>query len=167
LNVRTASLHLEQAPPLSIPLAFFLTAPFAVASAGAALFWSGSAALSSSWSPPTMAIAHLGTLGFLGMVMLGALYQMTPVVAGSPVPRVRTAHAVHGLLLLGIAGLVCGIARGAGAHVLAGVVALGFAFLLFLGPVGVALVRAPAFRVRVRSGSRCTSAWGCSAGSAD
>ncbi len=141
--MRVGGLHLEQAPPLSIPLAFFLTAPWVVASAGAALLWSGSAALSSSWSPLTMAIAHLGTLGFLGMVMLGALYQMTPVVAGSPVPRVRTAHAVHGLLLLGIAGLVCGIARGANAIVLAGVAALALAFLLFLGPVGVALARAP------------------------
>jgi hypothetical protein len=141
--VRTAGLRLEQAPPLAIPLAFFLTAPLSVTVVGAVLLRSGATALVSGWSPATLAIAHLGTLGFLGMVMLGALYQMTPVVAGSPVPWIRVAHAVHALLLLGTAGLVTGIARGAGGHVLTGVAGLGTAFLLFLGPVGVALARAP------------------------
>jgi hypothetical protein len=141
--MRTAGLHLEQAPPLAIPLSFFLTAPLAVAAAGGVLLHNGSTALVTSWSPSTLAIAHLGTLGMLGMVMLGALYQMTPVVAGSPVPRVRLAQAVHALLLLGLLGLVPGIGRGAGALVLAGVAALAAAFGLFLGQVGVALARAP------------------------
>ena len=155
--MRTAGLHLEQAPPLAIPLSFFLTAPLAVAAAGAVLIRSGAAALVSGWSPTTLAIAHLGTLGLLGMVMLGALYQMTPVVAGSPVPRVRVAHAVHALLGLGIGGLVVGIGRGAGGIVLAGVTALVAAFLLFLGPVGVALARAPTRNATV-SGMRAALA---------
>jgi len=155
--VRTAGLHLEQAPPLSIPLAFFLTAPLALATAGAALLWIGASALVSGWSPVTLALAHLGTLGFLGMVMLGALYQMIPVVAGSPVPCIRAAHAVHALLLLGLAGLVSGMGRGAAPHVLVGVAALGVAFPLFLAPVGVALARAPVRNATV-SGMRAAIA---------
>ena len=104
-----------------IPLSFFLTAPLAVAAAGAVLLHSGSAAFASGWSPTTLALAHLGTLGMLGMVMLGALYQMTPVVAGSAVPWVRLAHAVHALLVVGLVGLVVGIWRSLGEPVLAGV----------------------------------------------
>ena len=51
-----------------------------------------------SWAPTSLALAHLGTLGMLGMVMLGALYQMTPVVAGSPVPRIRVTQPPNCIL---------------------------------------------------------------------
>ena len=109
----TGGLSLDQAPPLAVPVTFFVTAPVAAFAAGVLLLVEGSAALTSSWLPQTLALTHLGTLGFLAMVMLGALYQLIPVVAGSRVRGVRSAHAVHVLLSLGLVGLVTGLMAGA------------------------------------------------------
>jgi hypothetical protein len=95
-------LSFEQAPPLSIPLRFFLTAPLFAAFAAGLLLWSGPAMLVSRWSPITLTVTHLLTLGFLALSMVGALLQILPVVAGADVPRPRmTATVVHGLLALG------------------------------------------------------------------
>ena len=141
--MRTAGLRLQDAPPLAVPLSFFLTAPVAAMIAGAVLAVSGAAAVTTTWAPVTLGLTHLGTLGFLSMVMLGALYQMLPVVAGSPVPWLRSAHAVHALLVVGAAALTWGITQGVTAAVFVAIAALGLAFLLFVLPVARALLRAP------------------------
>jgi hypothetical protein len=141
--MQNQGLHLEQAPPLEIPLAFFLSAPLAAASAGALLIWNGSTVLVTGWIPLTLSLTHLCTLGFLSMVMMGALYQMIPVVAGSPVPWVRLAHAVHVLLVVGVIGLCWGVGEVESAAVFYAISAVTFALLLFLGPVTLALARAP------------------------
>lgn len=142
--VRFEGLQLSQAPPLSIPSSFFLTAPVALLAAGILLMVRGSLALATGWALPTLMLTHLGTLGFLTAVMLGALYQMTPVVAGSSVPGVRAAHAVHLLLVGGLAGLLLGLDRGSTGIVLGSLVLLAGAVAGFVGPVGLALLRAPA-----------------------
>ncbi|MBK5969460.1 MULTISPECIES: hypothetical protein [Thiorhodovibrio] len=107
--IATAGLSLEQAPPIDLPLRFFLTAPlFAIASA-LLLFDQTEAILATRWSPAALAATHLLTVGFLGQVMAGALLQMLPVVAGAPVPAVRPlGTAVHGLLTLGAVCLALG-----------------------------------------------------------
>jgi len=139
-----AGLQLDQAPPLAVPAAFFLTAPVALVAAGALLVLTGGRALSTHWAPLTLALTHLGTLGFLAMVMFGALYQMTPVVAGVPVPAVRLGHAVHAALCVGVVGLTAGLIEGSRGLLLAGLGALALAALAFAIPVGVALARASA-----------------------
>jgi hypothetical protein len=146
-----AGLPLEQAPPLAIPSGFFLTAGVAAVVAGALMTAVGPLALTHAYLPPTLALTHLGTLGFLTMVMMGALYQMIPVVAGVPVPWVRSAHVVHVLFTLALASLVWGLARGPGWTLWVAIGGLTAALVLFLGPVGVALMRAP---------SRTGTVWG-------
>ncbi|HJO22056.1 MAG: hypothetical protein QF890_05910 [Myxococcota bacterium] len=143
MTMHTEGLHLEQAPPLAIPLSFFLSAPIAVVGAGLLLLIGGSGALTTSWAPLTLSLTHLGTLGLLAMVMMGALYQMTAVVAGSPVPRVRLAYAVHPLFVLGVVCLCWGTASVSAGLVAFAIGPLGVALLLFLIPVGTALHRAP------------------------
>lgn len=143
--MNTEKLRLDQAPPLSIPTAFFLVAPASAAVAGLLLLVRGGGLLASGWVPGTVALVHLGTLGFLGSVMIGALLQLVPVLAGSPVPRVGLARLVMPLLLLGV-GLLVGGLLAAGQPVAPALVqgarlALLLAFTLFLGPVGLALVR--------------------------
>ena len=139
--MRTEGLSDERAPPLSIPISFFMTAPLALVGGGALVASVGAPALASGFSPVTLLLTHLGTLGFLGAVMFGALYPMAPVLGGAPVPGVRLAHVVHASLVLGLVAV---------ALVLTGVVdldlhaAFGFvetAALLFLGPVGWAFFR--------------------------
>jgi hypothetical protein len=142
--MQTGGLRLDQAPPLGIPLIFFASAPIAVFAAGALLLIEGKLALASNWLAQSLALTHLGTLGLLVMVMMGALYQLTPVVAGSRVRGVRAAYAVHALFFLGVAGLVIGLVTYSPRVTFVAISALLLALLLFLPPVGLALLRAPA-----------------------
>ncbi len=139
----TDGLNLEQAPPLAIPTSFFLVAPFAAIAAGLLLLVHGEALLVTRFAGPTAALTHLGTLGFVGAVMLGALYQMIPVVAGAPVPFARAAHGVHVGLVAGVASLVWGLATNGRAAVIVGASVLGVTIVAFLVPVAIALARAP------------------------
>jgi hypothetical protein len=97
-----AGLSLEQAPPFSVPLRFFLTAPWFLVLAAALMLWEGSAIFASRWLPTTLALTHLLVLGFMAQVMLGALLQILPVAVGVTVPRPRlTAALIHIPLTLG------------------------------------------------------------------
>jgi hypothetical protein len=137
-----AGLSFEQAPPFSLPLRFFLTAPLFLLAAGVlvAVF---PEALASRWSGAALALTHALTLGFLAMVMLGALLQMLPVVAGVAVPASRgVAGTSHAALTLGTAALVGGFLSGATAAfaVALGLLVAGFA--MFVAAAAVSLVRA-------------------------
>ena len=137
-----SGLSLDQAPPFSVPLRFFLSAPLFLFAAGlgAALLpdWPLATAL-----PATLALTHLVTLGFLGMAMLGAMSQMLPVLAGAPLPQARwVAGLSHPGLLLGTALLSLGLGLGRPPLILAGTALLGLGLLAFLAGVGISLVRA-------------------------
>ena len=149
--MRRQGLHLDQAPPLHLPLRFFLTAPLFAVAAGLVLLWRGSAVLQIPWSPHTVAVTHLLTLGFISMVMCGALYQIVPVLVGSAVPRLRLAALVHGGLCVGVSALAGGLLSGWHALLPLALAALGLAFAVFLGQLVVALARAPAVTVTVAS----------------
>jgi hypothetical protein len=134
-----AGLSLAQAPPLSIPASYFLTVPLSLLAAGSILMLTGATSLSSPWNPAAVALTHVATLGVLLMGMVGALYQMTPVVAGTPVAAIRLAHAVHFMLLFGLACFVWRLLGGPNiAMTLAGY-SLGLALAGFLLPVGWSL----------------------------
>lgn len=137
-------LRTDQAPPLAIPLSFYLVAPVGLVAAGLLLVIAGGAVTATRWLPLAMAATHLGTLGLLGAAMLGSLYQMTPVVAGRPVPWPRLAHAVQAAFVAGVAVLVWGLGTGRPELLSAAPHVLGTALALFLAPVAVALARAPA-----------------------
>ncbi|NMM38224.1 MAG: hypothetical protein HHJ09_12055 [Glaciimonas sp.] len=99
-------LSFDQAPSLSAPLRFFLTAPAFAILASLLLIWFGPQALESRWSPLTLALTHLLVLGFLSTAMIGALVQILPVVAGVHLPRAGlTAGIVHFFLTIGTAAL--------------------------------------------------------------
>jgi len=139
--LKTAGLSLDQAPPLSIPASFFLTIPAGILLAGCILIATGTAALLSPWMPQALALTHAGTLGVLAMGMIGALYQMTPVVAGSQVPLARLAHIVHALLLAGLAGFAWRLLGGPLIAMSAAILCFTIALLAFLLPLGWALLR--------------------------
>lgn len=141
-----AGLDLEQAPPASVPFRFFLSAPAFGVLAGLGLAWAGADALATRWSPVTLALTHLLTLGFATMVASGALFQMLPVLTGVAVPRPRPlAATVHGALVLGTLALVLGL-LGVPALLPAALALLGVAFAALLAGTLVALVRIGARR---------------------
>jgi hypothetical protein len=99
-------LSLDANPPLSLPMRYFLSAPLFAVLAAALLLWQGPALLGTRWSPMTLALTHLLTLGCLTMTMAGALLQLLPVVAGSALPQVaRVGAAVHAALCIGTLAL--------------------------------------------------------------
>ena len=139
----SSALSLEQAPPLSVPMRFFLTAPVFGMLAAGLLLWAGPDALASRWMPFTLALSHLLGLGVLTMTMCGALFQLLPVLVGARVALRWVVGLCH-------AGLVLGCLVLAGAFLGNSPIAFRLAMLLLgigLGPfiaiVGFALVRAP------------------------
>jgi hypothetical protein len=138
-------LAVEQAPPMWVPFRFFYTAPVFGVLAAMMLAWGGANALSSPYAPATLAATHLLTLGFMGMVMLGAIMQIMPVVVGSPVPAPRlTAWCVHLPLAGGTLALSLGFVLDATPLPGAGVVLLASAFAAFILAAAAGLARAPA-----------------------
>lgn len=140
--LNTAHLSLEQAPPISIPFRFFMTAPLFGAVAGVVLIWAGDAAMVSRWSPVLLSLTHLITLGFLTMVMCGAMMQMLPVLAGSPVPGVGPVGTLsHLALSLGTGALVQAFIQGSAGWMKLALLLLGVGFGIFAVAVGLALSR--------------------------
>lgn len=139
-----AGLSLEQAPPLDVPLRFFLTAPWFLVLAAALSLWQGPAIFASRWLPATLALTHLLVLGFMAQVMLGALLQLLPVVVGVVVPRPRlTATLIHVPLTLGALALAAAFLIGDPAWFQAAWWLLGLGFGVALIATHLALWRAP------------------------
>ena len=107
--MRMPGLTLDSLPPINIPFRFFLTAPWFGILAALLLLFSGPGLSTSHWNPVLIALTHLLTLGFMTMTMLGALFQLLPVLSGELVPGGSpVAHAVHLLLVAGILCLSAG-----------------------------------------------------------
>lgn len=135
-------LSFEQAPPITVPFRFFLTAPLFLLAAACLLAWFGPAALQMRQAPATLALTHLLTLGVMSMTMCGALMQMLPVIAGSPIIHPRlTAALCHGLLTLGTPMLAAAFLTGNHALGLASTAVLGCGFGAFIVASGLSLAR--------------------------
>lgn len=132
-------ISLDNAPPLAAPLRFFLTAPLFLVLAGLLLVVTGSEVFTSRWMPTTLALVHLITIGFMMQVMIGALIQVLPVVAGADLHRpLPLARFVHVALTIGILLLAAGFLTGSSALLRAAAV------LLALGIGGFLLAAVPA-----------------------
>ncbi|MBI5496037.1 MAG: hypothetical protein HY904_13510 [Deltaproteobacteria bacterium] len=104
------ALSFEQAPPLWVPLRFFLTAPWFLCAAGLLLAVDGAHVVAGGrWGPGAVAAVHLVTAGYMLQVMAGALLQFMPVAAGANVWRPRlTGGVAHAGFTAGGAALVAG-----------------------------------------------------------
>lgn len=80
----------ERAPVLALPLAFFLTAMLFLAALLAVAIWQAPLlAQDYLHNTATLAVTHLFTLGFGGLIATGALYQLMPVLLYSrPLGRI-------------------------------------------------------------------------------
>lgn len=102
-------LSFDQAPPLGVPVRFFLTAPFFGMASAVLLLVSGPDLLASRWTPQALAFTHLLTVGFMLQIMLGALQQLFPVVLGANFSQpLRTARWVHAPVSVGAVVLASG-----------------------------------------------------------
>lgn len=94
-------------PPIELPFRFFFTAPLFVILCAILIFVSGDFLWISRWQPSMLALTHGFTLGFITMVMLGALLQLLPVIGGVGIANPRkTVFVCHSALVLGTLSLM-------------------------------------------------------------
>lgn len=139
------NLSFEQAPPISVPYRFFLTAPWFGVVAGLLLAFVGGDLLASRWTQGALAATHLLVVGFMLQAMCGALLQFVPVATGGNIWRPHLlAGIVHPLLIVAAGLLVTAFLSQYGMFF----VAAAYGFVLALGfyviVVGLALWRTPA-----------------------
>lgn len=94
-------------PPIDLPLRFFLTAPVFVILCAVLILLTGESLWLSRWQPSMLALTHGFTLGFMTMVMMGALLQLLPVVGGVGIAKPRLIVAVcYSAMVMGTLGLM-------------------------------------------------------------
>jgi hypothetical protein len=107
--MRMSGLTLDSLPPVHIPFRFFLTAPWFGILAAMVLLFSEPGPWTSHWTPALIGLTHLFTLGFMTMTMLGALFQLLPVLSGERIPGGSLlAIAVHLLMVASVLFLSAG-----------------------------------------------------------
>lgn len=101
-----ADLSLQQTPPLSVPMRYFLSAPLFGIGAALILLWYGPQVFSNRWAPELLTVTHLLTLGFLVMTMVGAMQQLLPVLMGAPIAWAKHFSVfIHATLFTGCVSL--------------------------------------------------------------
>jgi len=98
--LNTTGLSTDQAPPISVPLRFFITVPVFGIIFGLILFVSNPLDIVSFNSPIALSLTHIFTLGMFAMMVMGAIFQMLPVVAGVSVSRPILISSLSHLFLV-------------------------------------------------------------------
>jgi hypothetical protein len=145
-----SGLKFEQAPPISVPFRFFLSAPAFGVACAALILWQGPDLFASRWTPLALAATHLLTLGVMASAMIGAMMQMLPVLVGAAMPAPRVVAAItHVLLVLGTLALAGGFVLLRPVLLQSAVVLLGTAFAVFVAAVAASLARVRAWNTTV------------------
>ncbi|MGV8934282.1 MAG: hypothetical protein ACOH1I_06645 [Gallionellaceae bacterium] len=143
--MKLLALSTEQAPSIHIPLRFFATAPLFLLLAALMLAMNGSNPFENIHTPALLAATHSITLGFITMIMLGALLQVLPVVFGSPLPATQwVAWLSHLALVAGTLFLSAGFILNKPALLAIAWMLLGLAFAVFISAALFSLLRSTA-----------------------
>lgn len=98
-------LSLDQAPPISVVIRFFITVPIIGILLSLLILTNPHAVLTPN-HPISLSAIHLMFLGIITMSMLGALFQMQSVLGGKAIPSpVGNAFIIHLFLIIGILAL--------------------------------------------------------------
>ena len=127
-------LSLDQAPPISVPFRFFLSAPIFGILLGLIFFLFPIDLIINRYSNVAIGAVHLFTLGILAQIIFGAMQQMMPVLAGATIKRNKLfANIVHGTLTLGTIFFTISFLFEIRELLIFGAISLGISFLLFFG----------------------------------
>ncbi|MCW8855528.1 MAG: hypothetical protein OQK76_07960 [Gammaproteobacteria bacterium] len=135
-------LSIDQAPSISAPFIFFLSAPLFAIAAALILIFNGPEIFQDRWLAQNLAITHLVTLGFITMVMIGAIFQLLPVLAGAPIPRPElSSRVIYGFYASGVICLATGFNTSHQWLIKIALFLLAIAFLVLLILVSIALFK--------------------------
>ncbi len=137
----------RHAPDARLPLWHMGTGMVAALLGGLALLVWGPALLAHPMGdPPTLAVTHLFTLGWLAMTIVGATYQLVPVVLEVPLASQRLARAGYPLLVGGVLAMVVGFWLVRTGLLVGGAVAVALALMAYAVQIAVTALRARAGR---------------------
>lgn len=103
-------LSLDQAPPISVVMRFFLTVPIFGVVLSLLLFLFPYEVLTPA-HPISLSAIHLIFLGIITMAMIGALFQMQSVLGGHPISSpLGNAFIIHLFFVIGVIALVLAFA---------------------------------------------------------
>lgn len=133
-------LSVDQAPPISAPLRFFLTAPIFGIIAGILILFSDSTVLMNRYSMDAIITTHAITIGLFSFIMLGSLTQMLPVLAGAKINRVKPITFISYILLTsGLLAMIFGLKFDIKFLANYSYVALGSGFLIMIAAIAYSL----------------------------
>jgi len=145
-------LSLDQAPPLQAPVRFFITAPMFGMLAALMILFVDPALFESRYSMESIAVTHLFTIGLFAMVMLGALQQMLPVLAGVSLPKAGSVAVVsHAALTIGVLFMVPSLLWSEPLLAAVASAALGIGFFTILAAIAVAMTKISFFTPTVKA----------------
>lgn len=100
------SISSAYAPPFKIVVKYFITAIFAFVLLNTLLLVFHSEIWGFHFQPKILAATHIATLGWITMIIFGALFQLIPVVLEVKLFSEKLAEIQYWIYVIGIAGLV-------------------------------------------------------------
>ena len=135
-----AGLSTDQAPPIFVPVRFFITAPLFGILAGILILFSDASTLMNRFSIESIVITHAITIGFLSFIMLGSITQMLPVLAGAKMQKVELVTRISYLLLVvGVISMLLGLYTGNQVLDIIAFIGLGGGFFIILTATAISL----------------------------
>ncbi len=137
-----SGLSFNALPPIDLPFRFFLSAPIFIIACALLVLFSGETLWLSRWQPNMLALTHGFTLGFLTMVMMGALLQLLPVIGGIGIAKPRLiATTSHALYCVGVMALMLSFVLATNWLTLAALVLLCLGGSIYLGAIIWVLIK--------------------------
>lgn len=137
-----SGLSFNALPPIDLPFRFFLSAPIFIIACALLVLFSGETLWLSRWQPNMLALTHGFTLGFLTMVMMGALLQLLPVIGGIGIAKPRLiATTSHVLYCVGVIALMLSFVFATSWLTLTALVLLSLGLSIYLGAIIWVLIK--------------------------
>lgn len=142
LYMNISGLSFNALPPIDLPFRFFLTAPIFIIACALLILTSGELLWISRWHADMLALTHGFTLGFISMVMMGALLQFLPVIGGIGIAKPRViASTSHAIYCLGTMALMLSFMYAIDWLTLSALILLSSSFGIYLAAVCWVLVK--------------------------
>ena len=127
------------APSPLLPLAYLVCAAVAFLLAAAGSLWLASDLAGHYYHPRLLALAHVVTLGWITMAIMGASYQLIPIVLERAIWSERMAGGQLAIVVVAVAGMVAHFYLGTGLGLAIAAGLLGLGVVLHLVNVGLSL----------------------------
>jgi hypothetical protein len=138
---RSGGIATERSPEFSLPLRYFGLGVAAYLVAMLGLVFAGPALTGSPWNPQVLGLTHVMTLGAIVGMIMGASYQMVPVVLLAPIWSQALGKLSFWVFLPGVVAMVAGFWLSLPAWLGIGATLAGVAIAAFLVNLMLSLIK--------------------------